>query len=571
MTQKNTNKLNWLRNHTLALIAISTLAGCATLKQPGEISTEELRLSEYATIASIDAVTKLEKNYHSSRKSEIDVFAPTHYSTAGAALAEAKALINEKKGSREQIVHKVAVGEAVLRNADRVIRQIKETLSDEIELKTKLESLNTADVYENEYGSLLDRLNLIIKNIETGKAPTSSNREKLIQDMQQLESKTRRYNAMHEPEEILKRVKYRGGETLAPLTFQETINVFARAEEFIQQNPTYDIGIEQIGKEALFAAKRALHITEQVAALSQKIDLAPEQIILDEEYRLHRVARELSDKDFRDNPLEAQSELLTKAAIAHANELRKREELVLALKETLIEVRDPAAQFSSLNETTNQLKAEKNEWLAKEALYKAKVSELEEKLQQAIAQLDQTQQTVLAIQNQNSPDNPANQSAATNELDKQESVAQKTIELGNSVTPLQQDKSTLTTTATQNQPAKSKLPATIATDKTRLENAANLSTDNDRVDIANETESLQNAPLSTKDDTEKADITGLEKAITQAVKNKNEEALATTKRLIKQLQADSNTATTDNNTSTTKNTETKPSNSQNSIFVDAGE
>lgn len=378
----------------------SLFAGCAHMQQPGEFSKAELKLSQYAAMTSAEAVQKFEQSYESPSKDELAMFAPEHYSTAGKALSEAKSLISQN-GPRDQIVQKVAVGEAVLRNANRVATKVKETLSDELEIKNKLESLNTQEVYSAEYGSLVDRLNKVIENIETGKTPEAQDRQKLIQDMQRLEQKARRYNAMHEPEEILKRVKYRGGEKLAPITYAEALEVFKKADEFIKQNPTYEVGIEKIGQEALFAAKRALYITEQVAALSQKFELSPEQIILDEEYRLHRVARELTDKDLRDHPLEVQSEMLAKAAVEHEAELKNKEELVFALRDTLIKVRDSSNRLTSLSERAKDLKAEKSEWLAKEALYKAKLRELKEDLNSSIVQLDSTQQKVLEMKNQN--------------------------------------------------------------------------------------------------------------------------------------------------------------------------
>ncbi|MDH5259129.1 MAG: hypothetical protein OEX07_14040, partial [Gammaproteobacteria bacterium] len=219
--------------------------------------------------------------------------------------------------------------------------------------------------------------------------------------MQKLERKSLHYSAMNEPQEILKRVKYRGGEQLAPITYGEALAVFKRAEEFILQNPNYDIGIIQIGREALFAAKRALYITEGVSALKQKVAFAPEQVILDEEYRMYRVARQLGELDYRDNSLEVQSELLAKEAEGISLELKNKDDLVIALRDTLIKVRDSSSRLTMLSESTVRLKQEKNEWLAKEALFKAKVDELATNLKNTESQLDSTQQLLLSLKADN--------------------------------------------------------------------------------------------------------------------------------------------------------------------------
>ncbi|MDX1811421.1 MAG: hypothetical protein R3240_05710, partial [Gammaproteobacteria bacterium] len=369
------------------------------MNQTEGFSEEELKLSQYATLTSSQAVNQLESHFDSPDSKEISLFAPNHYQTAGKALEDAQKLLSQN-GSRDKIVEKVAVGNAILYNGNRVVKQVKDNLSNELTLKEKLDALNTDNVYRSEYGGLLDRLNNVIQKVEVGKTDeVTESREKLIKDMQRLEQKARRYNAMHEPEEILKRVKYSGGEKLAPLTFNEALEVFKRADDFIKQNPTYEGGIEQVGKEALFAAKRALYITQEVAALTQKVNIAPEQVVLDEEYRMRRIARELNDDDFRDHPIEVQSELLADAAKSHAKELKNKDDLVIALRDTLIKVRDSSTELSGLADENQQLKTEKDSWLAKDALYRSKIEDLETKLNESIAQLDLTQQKLLNASN----------------------------------------------------------------------------------------------------------------------------------------------------------------------------
>lgn len=628
MERANSNKPVLFRKRLIVLIVASALAGCATFNKPGEFSEEELKLSQYATMTSVDAVRKLEQNYKSSINSDLPVFAPKHYSTAGKALDEAQNLLSQN-GPRDQIVHKVAVGHAVLRNADHVVEKVKETLSDELELKNKLESLNTDAVYSTEYGSLLDRLNQVIQSIEAGKTDVAENREKLIKDMQQLEQKARRYNAMHEPEEILKRVKYSGGEKLAPLTYREAVEVFKRAEEFIKQNPTYETGIEQVGREALFAAKRALYITQEVAALSQKMNLSPEQIVLDEEYRLHRIAREITHKDFRDHPIEVQSELLAKTALEQASEIKSKDELVIALRDTLIKVRDSSTQLTSLSETASQLKEEKNEWLAKDALYRSKIQDLEEKLAESIAQLDQTQQKLLGISTENTELTQAlaqtkqniellnqqlaeatSQSETAQQVQTATSTEDKPVEeniASDSTTPAiannTDQQETAVVTETQAEPATEKLAAentnkpelpennvassdsdtTTAetqiaskpeSDDTPAANAVNTITDKDHIEIAEqaamtEKESQASEQLAEQKtaETENNKVANTEK--TKVTREETLKALESAKELIKVLQAQNNKDNAPTDTTQDNQRNQKPV--KKDIFVDASE
>ncbi len=383
----------------IAFTALS-LSGCTTTTNQNNGLNSKLDLTKFATITTQAAVTNIESNYQASDVNELSIYAPNHYSTAGKAIEDAKTLLAQSQ-PRDIVVQKVAVADAILKNGDRVMLKVKDILKTEISIKEKLDSLNTKSIYSNEYGSLNERFNKLILEIESGNTKKITSREKLLKDMHMLERKAFQFSAMNEPREILKRVKYRGGEQLAPITFAEAAAVFKRAEEFIAANPNYDIGITQIGQEALFAAKRALYVTEGVSALKQRFEYAPEQIILDEEYRMYRVARQLADLDYRDNSLEVQSELLAKRAADVALELENKDGLVIALRDTLIKVRDSSSRLTMLSESATKLEQEKNQWLAKEALFKAKVTQLEENLSSSEAQLDFTQQKLLSFKTDN--------------------------------------------------------------------------------------------------------------------------------------------------------------------------
>jgi len=206
---------------------------------------------------------------------------------------------------------------------------------------------------------------------------------------------------MHEPSEILKRIKYRSGETLAPITYQETVQLFQRAEDFIKSNPSNRIGIEQIGKEALFAAKRALYITDQVSALIQKMNFSLEQVILDEEFRLYRISRQFSNTDLRDNSLEKQSEQLAILAKAQAEEYQHKEDLIISLRETLIEVRDSSPQRTELANTHIELTKTQKKLQTQKALFDAELIALTKNLTASQTQLNNTQQTLLIMKQEN--------------------------------------------------------------------------------------------------------------------------------------------------------------------------
>jgi len=385
----------------LAFYLIVIFSGCATTKLPHEIVATEQDIAKYRDLPSQSAIDKVENIYNNQKAEQLNFYAPRHYTTAEKALSEAKTLL-AADAPQNQITDKAAIADAVLKNGELVMRRVKERLEPELSVKNKLDLLETPLSYPNEYGGLLHRLNEIIIEIEQGNLlSTAASRDILVQDMQDLKRRTLHFNAMNEPQEIIKRVKYRGGDKSAPITFQEATTVIARAEQFIHENPDNESAIQQISDEALFAAKRALYITDATNARIQQNPLTPEQMVLEEEYRLLRVSRQIEGKDFRDHPIEVQSELIAKAAKGKMAELNNKDELVFALRDTLIKVRDSSNQLNEVSAAAESLNQEKKHWLTKENEYQTLISELKNKLSRITAQLDDTQDTIVDITTEN--------------------------------------------------------------------------------------------------------------------------------------------------------------------------
>ena len=372
--------------NTVTIGLIFALGACATSGPHNQFEPSKKDLVRLQTMPTTSAIKEAQTYIDRSREQELDFLTPQHFDLANKALTEAKDLLSKQQPA-QHIVQKVAVAEAVLKNGELVARKIKSSLSDELSIKSSLDELNASKIYGNEYGSLVARLNQVIRQVEEGKkADSIKERDKLITEMTQLEVKSIKYNALNEPKEILKRVKYRGGPELAPVTYEEALEVYASAERFISENPHMREAVERLSQEALFAAKRLLYLTEEISALSQKVNRSLEQVVLDEEYRLFRVARALTNKDVRDHPLEVQSELIAEAVAEISAQQQKQDDLVIALRDTLIKVRDASAP-SILNATIKGLNKEKNEWLAKDALYTAKISQLNAEIEARESQL----------------------------------------------------------------------------------------------------------------------------------------------------------------------------------------
>ena len=374
-------RINWAIQTWLLVVLACT--GCAVSVE--KFAPEEGDIARFDRMTTLEAIKEVNSQLDKAQQTKLEFYAPEHFDLAAKALAEARAFL-AANSPREAVVQKVAVAEAVLKSGDSVARSMKTVLAAELEVKDHLESLNAPKVFGREYESLVDRLNQIIRKVETGQSGAAkTSRDELFSDMQALEARTVVYIALHEAEETIKRVSYRGGEKLAPLTFKEASEVLSRADKFIRANTHNRAAIAQISNEALFAAKRALYVTEEVASLGGKMNISLEQVVLDEEYRLFRVARAVSGEDVRNHPLEEQSEWLAKNVKELAEKAQSQDQLVNALRDSLGDARDSATQISQIDSQLRQLQREKNTWQAKEALFQAQIDMLQTKLATAEA------------------------------------------------------------------------------------------------------------------------------------------------------------------------------------------
>ncbi len=364
--------------HFIIGLASFISSGCATIENHKTNGDEDTSQFNHVTTAA--AIDQIERALDQAKQEDLPFLAPQHFSMADNALKEAKQLLTEN-ASREKIVQKVAVADAVIRSGKKVKQNIKTILGDALTLKQNLETYNAPKTYGREYDTLVSRLEAIIQQIENGKSEKAAEgHTALVKDLRELEVRSIIQTALGEAKETLQRIQYRNGETLAPFTYQDAKNVVEKAEVFIYTTPYDTKAIERIKQEALFATKRALYITEEVAALSHKANVSLEQVILDEEYRLFRIGRILSTADFRNNSLEVQSEMLANAAKTLLEKETHTEQLITALKQTIDRTQKITHQLSSMTESVNRLKKEKSTWIATQAQLGVKIHTLQAQL-----------------------------------------------------------------------------------------------------------------------------------------------------------------------------------------------
>lgn len=273
--------------------------------------------------------------------------APYYYREAFQILSESQRALGNKP--RDVLANNAAKGDAVLEKGRAVMAIVQYRYARELELKARLDRLNTAGLLPKEYEKVVGDLSGLIEQVER-EQPENIDRDKeaLIKAMQELEVKAILEGALHESEMINADSKEKNAEKQAPATFAEALHAYLEAKNQIAAAPHDEELVQRSGAQALFAARHARQVNARVALLQTHFKCAAgsstpsagatggllgtqskaqangkppgiekgpvERIVLQEEDRLLGISIAMGHKDLRDQPLEKQVEEIRRVA-----------------------------------------------------------------------------------------------------------------------------------------------------------------------------------------------------------------------------------------------------------------
>jgi len=297
------------------------LVGCAS-SVGSKIVVSSANVSKYDALSSNDAVAALGKRIDDARTANMPFLAPSYFKEAEEIHTEAQKSLS--KQPKEELVGNLAKADALLDKGVSVMQIVQSRLASELQEKVYLEKFNSAKPFPGDYKDTIDDLSDLINMIERGKADDiEKDRTKLLKSMQALVIRTVQYNTLHDAELINEDTNKKNGEKLAPATFAIALSAYQDAIARIAQNPHDETAVAQAGKDALFAANHAKHVTERVIFLQGKLKESIENIVIDEEKRLLDISTALDHGDVRDQPVGKQAEELAQTAKLLAMEKQK--------------------------------------------------------------------------------------------------------------------------------------------------------------------------------------------------------------------------------------------------------
>jgi hypothetical protein len=399
--------LNRILSIGLALSAL--LAGCATPVSTN-IQPSAASVAKYGEMTDINVVATLEKNINDAKAAGMAFLAPNYFKEAAQVLSETKNQLGNQP--KAVLAKNAARGDAILDKGRAVMDIVKYRFAQELEIKARIDALNTATLLPKDYEKTMGDFSRLIQKVEREQQGNiDHDKEALLRALQHLEVHAVQEGALHEADLINAESRKNNAEKQAPVTYAEARRVFDDAKQRIAAAPRDDKLVHSLGAQALFAARHAQQVNARVARLLADLNVGAgggvsvgaaagsaggamagvqvggasaaekptaEKIVLQEEDRLQGIATALGLRDLRDQPLDKQVEEIKRTGA----------ELARQGKGALMQ--DYEARLKAANDATRQATDRLAEQARKLAEQQAQISALTDKLAKAAAPAGKT-------------------------------------------------------------------------------------------------------------------------------------------------------------------------------------
>ncbi len=310
----------------LVLLLVTSITGCFSNARPqaaAPLSAEEN--AQYAQATPAQLVADAEAVLQKSLTAEFSFFAPGTLKRLEEQLKEMKALGNKPGADKQQLVNLVRSMDQMYRSGTANKGTVQAQLADVLEQKKMLEKLSAARLYPSGYKDAVADIADLVEYIENGKPDKARGKTpSVMQDMRKLEIRIVKDTVLGRATALLAEAKDKDAKDIARKGYDEASLAYDRAVKFIDTNPRDQEQVAQLGRQAIFLAQRSVRLAEEVAKLKQVKPKDFEQVVVENEQRMQRIAEAMRHPDVRDLTLTEQSVTLANAAEKLANQTSKQ-------------------------------------------------------------------------------------------------------------------------------------------------------------------------------------------------------------------------------------------------------
>lgn len=312
----------------LVMLVSGLMAGCGGTVKPSAVTLTSLDEEKYANISPMQMTADAEALLKKAYAEEFNVYAPATLALMEKQVRDLAAQVQKGKADRQQSILMSKGVEQTFNSGKANKALVLSQLSDVWAQKKVLDELNASQSYPGDYKDAVEDIIDLVKYIEAGKPDKArGGTPGVLEDMQQLEIRIIKDQILTKAKTLIGEAEDKDGDDNAPKAFAEAEQAYERAKTLIETKPRDRDEIKRLGGLALFYAKRAVWMADEVAKLREIKPKEMEGIALEAERRQQKIAEGMQLGDIRDQSLTEQSatlvaagEKLIKQLAEHTNE-----------------------------------------------------------------------------------------------------------------------------------------------------------------------------------------------------------------------------------------------------------
>ncbi|WP_455374627.1 hypothetical protein [Kaarinaea lacus] len=321
---------------TTTIILLATLLVACEIIVPKEYEVkEEEVLAQYKDVPIADVMNEVQKKFRKAKDEEAYFYSPNNYRTARTGLQTARAYFKNPE-KRTYVLKSLYRADKALDDAFEVKAIVVRELSEHVKVRDFLDTLEAKKSHSREYRSLIASLLAIIERIEKDKESifTDPERKKdmderknnMMAEMLDFRLRIVKFRFLNHAELLMSEANNYDAKTVAPVTYQQTVDARNSAVKYVTENVENLQGISDVAKKFQYEAERLLHITRAVNTILKLEKDTQEQYVLRYEENLKKIAEALKEPKEQYQSFSAQA---TRYAGVIKRILREKQELAL--------------------------------------------------------------------------------------------------------------------------------------------------------------------------------------------------------------------------------------------------
>jgi hypothetical protein len=338
-------------NICIACVGLSILTACQSTDKPAITKNAEVnQQTKYFAEAKI-SLDKLKDDINQGRSDQLAYFAPGTFEQAveefdnateeymdigqngTSSLNVFQSDTEQYQEAKQEIINYIALANQKLKFSYSIKETAESTLAATFTQKSLLKEIGAAKIYAKDYNKINERIDDLVEYIDEGKVSKAQEEQpELLLDMNALEIRTVRVNALGQLDSDIAYIKKKSLAKYVPISHQQLLTARSNANAIIIATPRATEEIKTAVELAEFELAHLYHISKEVNALKKINSKSYEQYLLEKEVLLHTVSESLETADVRHLSMTKQVEAIALQAGAMKDKLSTANAAVLALR-----------------------------------------------------------------------------------------------------------------------------------------------------------------------------------------------------------------------------------------------